>query len=163
MSALASARRFGTRAVGSLVTCLLLLPLPVLAYTISPWTFTDNGVALSETIGTTDHKSLSYGSGSGGSGFSGTGDSTVTGTAGEVVNAHLNMSGLTIIRGSLTVSITINGVTHSVTVTGPGNLQQDFAPWVLAAGSQPIHVLFQWSVGAQYVYNATTAVNLQFR
>jgi hypothetical protein len=162
MSALASARRFGTRAVGGLVTCLLLLPLPVLAYTIAPWTFTDNGVSLAETIGTTDHKSLSYGSGSGGSGFSGSGQSTINGSANETVAAHLNMAGLTIIRGFLTVTITIGGVSHSVVVTGPANLQQDFAPFTLAGGNQSISVLFQWSVGAQYVYNATTAVNLQF-
>jgi hypothetical protein len=136
--------------------------ITVSSFTLSPWTFSDNGVRLSESAGSSDHTQLSFGSSSGGSDFSGMGDSTINGTGGGTVNVHLDMSGLTIIKGSLTVTVTIGGESSSVTVTSSRDLQQDLAPFTLAGGSQDVQVQFQWSTGAQYVYNGTTSDNVQF-
>src|SRR5436190_2205994 len=104
MGQVTTRRGFGSQVMGGLTACFLLLPLPALAYTISTWTFVNNGVSLVDN--SADHKTLNFGGSSGGSNFSAKGNSTATATAGETLNAHLDLTGLTMLRGSLTVSIT---------------------------------------------------------
>jgi len=161
MGQLETVQRLGTRLAGGLAVCLLLLPVPALAYTISSWSFTNTGSAfLSDS--SADHKSLSFNGSSGGSNFNEKGKSNVTAGAGESLRAHLDMTGLNMIAGTLTVTITLgNGQTQSMTFS-TSNPVFDFGPLALTSGTDTLNVTFQFSSNARFTYSASTAVNLQF-
>jgi hypothetical protein len=140
---------------------LLLLPLPVVAYTIAPWSFTPGkNFNLSDT--SADNKTLTYTGNAGQGNDSVTGTSTVTASAGETLSAHLDLTGLAISSGSLTVSLTVNGTTVSHTFLSGDSMVFDFAPIALAAGSQSIQVTFSFPP-AKWNYTASTTSNLVFR
>jgi hypothetical protein len=163
MKLFASVRRLGTRAAGGFVACLLLLPMPVLAYTISQWTFVDNGASLQDN--SVDHKTLVYGGSIGGPNFSAMGNSTITAVMpGEAVNTSLDMTGLSLQRGSLTVTIQIVGSgTVSFVITPGSPLTHNFPTLFLTGGTQQVIVKFQFSSDARFTFNGSSQGNLFFR
>ncbi len=168
MGLLATVKRLGTRSLGGFVACLLLLPLPVLAYTINnTWSFFNNGVSLDDH--STDHKSLTYTGSNGGPGDSADGFNTITGTAGEKVNLSVNLQGLFIFSGSLTISYNIGGtgaITETVTSSNfQGTITDDMTHatfLTLAGGTQNLHISFLWSSNASFQYFGGTAANVFF-
>jgi hypothetical protein len=151
---------FSKAKLSACLAFLLLLPLPVVAYTIAPWSFsTGKNFNLSDT--SADNKTLTYTGTSGQGNDSVTATSTVTASAGETLSAHLDLTGLTFTSGSLTVSITVGTTTLSHTFT-TDNPVFDFGPIALAAGSQAIQVNFSFPP-AKWNYTSSTTNNLVFR
>jgi hypothetical protein len=152
---------FSKAKLGACLACLLLLPLPLVAYTIAPWSFTP-GKNFSLTDSSTDHKTLTYNGSSGQGNDRATATSTVTASAGETLSAHLSLPGLTFQNnGSLTVTITVGSTTRTHTLNAD-NPVFDFPGIALAAGSQNITVSFQFN-NASWDYTASTPSNLVFR
>jgi hypothetical protein len=152
---------FGKAKLRVCLAFLLLLPLPVVAYTITPWSFTP-GTDFTLADCAADHKPLTYTGASGSGAQSDTGQSTVTGSAGETLSAHLDLNGLTLRSGSLTVSITVGSTTVSQTFTS-SNPVFDFGPIALPAGSQGVQVNFSFSCGALWNYTSSGINSLAFR
>jgi hypothetical protein len=152
---------FSKARLGDCLAFLLLLPLPVVAYTITPWSFTP-GTDFTLADSAADHKPLTYSGASGSGSQSDTGSPTVTGSAGETLRAHLDLTGLTIHSGSLTVSITVGSTTVSQTFNA-SNPVFDFGPIALAAGSQGIQVNFSFSSGVLWNYTSSGINSLAFR
>jgi hypothetical protein len=149
--------------IGAALTCLLLLPLPLVAYTISTWSFANHGVALSDI--TTNHKALTYSGASGGPNFNSTATSTITGTVNEAVMAHLDLQGMNITVGTLTVTITVGSQSHAFVFTG-SNPMADWSGangFTLTSTSAPVTVKFQFSSNASFTYNSTSQNQLVFR
>lgn len=186
MSLLDIAKRFGKHAGGAVLACVLLLPLPAFAYTISGWQFTDNGVAINDN--SVDHKTLQFGATSGGQNYSATAGppivSNVTqpnifGSAGEQVQLYVDLSGLTLIRGTVTVSLKVND-TNTISLvfngTTPAHNQAYLSSGTLVPNTasnfnflsgnpmgEQITLSVQFSNNARFTYVADTPSSFYFR
>jgi hypothetical protein len=153
---------FSKARLGAGLAFLLLLPLPVAAYIIDTWSFVNMGSVLSDT--SPDHKTLTFtDTPMPPKADSSMGTSTVTASAGETLSAHLDLTGMTITKGNLTVTIQVGSTmlppqTFSGTIT-----TADFGPIDLAAGRQNIVVNFTFSSNATFTYTPSTTSNLVFR
>jgi len=162
---LTMARQLGRTATASgLLAGLMILPLPAFAFTISNWSFVNMGVNAFNPNG--DTKIIEYVIPSGGfnSNIGNTGNSNIQGFAGEQVSAFLNLTGMTIFNGSLTVSVTVGSQTVSHTF-GPGAVTTfAFGPYTLNGSLQAVNVQFHFN-GATFSYNGTqsTVFHLIFR
>jgi hypothetical protein len=139
-------RKLGKSATfGGLVAGLLLLPLPVLAYSISPWTFAPSGInAISPNP---DNKTLQYfipGAGFGNAGNTATSTITQTGASPETANVFANLAGLNIRSGDLKITVTIGSQTVTTILTG--NITSNNIPLgaFLVSGSQQVSIKFQF-------------------
>ncbi len=134
-------RRFGLQSLGGILTCLLLLPLPVLAYTITwptgAFTTDSSNVSLNQAPAGANALQMQTPSAftvTQGTTQTATGQGMVAGSAGEMLSAKLNLgaivgpgggNGLTVpANGTLTVAVTVtlaNNSTESLFRTlGPG-------------------------------------------
>jgi hypothetical protein len=152
---------FSKARLGAGLAFLLLLPLPVVAYTISGWTFTD-GANFSLSTSSADNKTLTYNGSSGSGPDAAMATSTVTASAGETLIAHFDLTGLQVRSGNLKIFLTVGSNTVQQTFN-PNNPVFDFKGIPLAVGSQPIQVRFEYSSGALWSYTQSTPGNLVFR
>jgi hypothetical protein len=159
-----TARQMGkTATLGGVLAGALLLPLPVFAYTISNWTFLNNGVNATNPNG--DNTTIQYFIPAGGfnSNASNTGTATITGSN-ETANVFLNLAGLHIFTGDLRITVTIGGQTHTL-VFGPGDVGSNiFLGAFMVNGTMPVSVNFQFE-NSTFSYNshASTSASLVFR
>jgi len=176
MGLFTTVRRLGLSSLGGILTCLMLLPLPVLAYTIGAWTPVDNGVNLTNNSSgnTPPNTVLTFSSSSPNAGSpSATATSTVTGSSpSDTLSAKLYLNGLSLTTGSLTVTVSViyMGVTQgtlSATITGtpvaPIQLTTISNGTELTLNGQPetLSVSFSFS-GSVFSYIPTTTSNLVF-
>jgi hypothetical protein len=151
-------RKLGkTATFGGLVAGLLLLPLPVFAYSIADWTITGHGVnAISPNA---DNKTLEYfipgsGFGSNASNFA---TSTITQTAAspETANVFANLSGLKITSGDLKITVTVGSTTVTTVLSGALTDNIPLGSF-LVSGSQTVSINFQFE---NATFTDTSTVN----
>jgi hypothetical protein len=142
--------------LGGLLAGLLLLPLPVFAYTISSWTFSSHGINASNPGGDTKSIQEVIPVAGAGSNASNVGTSTITGSS-ETANVIGNLAGLTIISGDLKIAVTVGSTTQTTVLTG--TLSNNIPLGAFSVnGSQSLSVNFAFE-NATFSYNSSQATS----